>query len=116
MKWSSQQNIVDANDVVGNDYAMLSRRTVLYHFFRSSPFGTQRNIFFLILNTSTFTFGDKTPPVTFISFHFLRKTLIIQFVFKLFKADEVTACVLCREGATSIFQNIDICSSYFIIS
>ena len=74
-----------------------------------------KKYFFSILNTNTFTFWDKTPALTFIYFHFLRKTLIIQLIFKLFRADYVTACVLRREGATSIFQNIDICSSYFII-
>ena len=41
LKWYSQQNIVDVNDAVGH----MSRWKVLYHFFRSSPFSTQRNIF-----------------------------------------------------------------------
>ena len=50
------------------------------------------------LNTSIFTFGDKTPLVKFIAFHFLIKILITQLFFKLFKADEVTA--RWREGTT----------------
>ena len=79
--------------------------------FPEFAFQYTKKYFFLILNTSTFTFRYKTPPVKLIYFHFLRKTLIIQLVFKLFKADDVTA--RWRKGRTETRVWNDILNIHF---